>query len=122
MNVNDRLKILIELLGLNLKEFSRRTNIPYQSLLNYLSSKRSPTLENLQKIAIHLNCNLNWLLTGEGEPFIKKDPSLDPRRQAIIKIISDMPEDKLDDIYKMLEKEKLLLELLEERKKIKKTG
>ncbi len=74
MMIKDRLKIIIDLLGLNLKDFSRKTGIPYPTLLQYLSGKREPVPENLKKIAIHLNVNLNWLLTGEGEPFIKKKP------------------------------------------------
>jgi len=73
MMIKDRLKILIDLLNLNLKEFSRKTRIPYPTLLQYLAGKREPVPENLQKIAIHLNVNLNWLLTGEGEPFMKKE-------------------------------------------------
>jgi phage repressor protein C with HTH and peptisase S24 domain len=73
MDVKDRLKILIDLLGLKIKDFSRKTGVPYPTLLHYLNGTRSPTQENLQKIAIQTQCNLNWLLTGEGEPFIKKE-------------------------------------------------
>lgn len=72
MYTKDRLKILIDRLGLKLKDFSRKTGIPYQSLLKYLSGERTPTEDNLKKIAIHLGVNLNWLLTGEGEMFIRK--------------------------------------------------
>ncbi len=72
MNVNGRLKNLINVLGLNLKEFSRKADIPYPSLQNYIYGTRQPTIENLQKICIHLNVNLNWLLTGEGEMFTEK--------------------------------------------------
>lgn len=72
MSTKDRLKFLIDLLGLKLKEFSKKTEIPYPTLLKYLSGERTPTEDNLQKLAIHLGVNLNWLLTGEGEPFIEK--------------------------------------------------
>lgn len=76
MYTKDRLKILTNILGLNLKEFSAKTGIPYQSLLKYLSGERRPTEDNLQKMAIHLGINLNWLLTGEGEMFIQKQEPL----------------------------------------------
>ncbi len=121
MSIQSRLKILMDILNLNIKDFSEKTGIPYRTLQNYLLGLREPTVSNLTKIATHLGININWLLTGEGELFIQKS-SIDSRRQAIIQLILDMPEDKLDDIYKMLEKEKLLLELLEERKKLKNTG
>jgi len=71
-NISKRLKILIGLLGLNLKDFSKKTGIPYPTLLDYLADKRTPGGDNLQKIAMQLHVNLNWLLTGEGEPFVKK--------------------------------------------------
>ena len=71
-SVADRLKKLIEILGINLKEFSARTGIPYRTLQAYLKGEIIPGGENLQKIAAVFCVNLNWLLTGEGEMFIKK--------------------------------------------------
>jgi len=76
MEVKDRLKILISILRITLKEFSQKTGIPYITLQHYLRGTREPGTENLQKIALQLDINLNWLLTGEGEPFIKSKPVL----------------------------------------------
>lgn len=67
---SERLKILIERLNLSITEFSKKTNIPYRTIQSYLLNERTPSFENLQKIATHLCINLNWLLTGEGEMFI----------------------------------------------------
>jgi phage repressor protein C with HTH and peptisase S24 domain len=75
MSINERLKILIKVLKLSLKEFSEKTEVPYQSLQNYLRGERTPTIENLIKLSSHLNINLNWLLTGEGEMFIDEKKS-----------------------------------------------
>jgi len=69
---SDRLKFLMNLLKINIKEFSVKTGIPYRTIQSYLLKERQPNYENLQKIATHLCVNLNWLLTGEGEPFVKK--------------------------------------------------
>lgn len=68
-----RLKILMDLLKINIREFSNKTGIPYRTIQSYLLGERQPNYENLQKIATHLCVNLNWLLTGEGEPFIKPE-------------------------------------------------
>ena len=73
---SDRLKFLMNLLKINIKEFSVKTGIPYRTIQSYLLKERQPNYENLQKIATHLCVNLNWLLTGEGEPFIKSKPVL----------------------------------------------
>lgn len=69
MDISERLKVLIDSLGLNLKDFSRKTGIPYPTLQHYLSGRSEPGAENLQKIVIQFDVNLNWLLTGEGEMF-----------------------------------------------------
>lgn len=122
MNISKRLKILIDILGLTLKDFSRQTGIPYQSLLNYLGGKREPNLENLQKIAIQTNCNLNWLLTGEGEMFRRGEKGElkvsekvpiynvreDPEIVEILKLLMESPQDK-----------KLVLKLLKGKRDIK---
>jgi phage repressor protein C with HTH and peptisase S24 domain len=68
----NKLKILIDLLGLSLKDFSRKTGIPYPTLQDYLAGKIKPGADNLEKISMVFHVNLNWLLTGEGEPFVKK--------------------------------------------------
>jgi len=119
--IKDRLKLLMKLLGINLKEFAEISGIPYRTLQNYTLGVREPTIENLQKMANATNCDLHWLITGKGKPF-REEPKeqLAPRRLAIIKLVLEMPEEKLDDIYKMLEKEKLLVDLLEEIKRLKK--
>ncbi|MFN3599515.1 MAG: helix-turn-helix domain-containing protein [Aquificaceae bacterium] len=122
MSIKNRLKLLMRLLDINLKEFSEKSGIPYRTLQNYTLGLRESTIENLVKIASSFNVNLHWLLTGEGEPFIKRELQLDPRRELIAKLLLNMPDDNLDDIFKILkilEKGSLLKELLEEVKKLK---
>lgn len=91
MSIKERLKILIDLLGFNIKQFSRQTGIPYRTLQNYLLGLREPTIENISKISTHLGINLNWLLTGEGEIFIKKPettPETTPEDFILIPMVS----------------------------------
>ena len=118
-SVQNRLKFLIDLLKINIKEFSIKTGIPYRTIQDYLLGKRMPGGENLQKICTHLGINLNWLLTGEGEPFIKKEgqAQLDEITEKILNLLRDMDEEKRRDVLKYIEEKKLLMELLEERKK-----
>ncbi len=78
---------MIEYLGLNLREFSRKTGIPYPTLQHYLSGRSEPGTENLQKIVIKFDINLNWLLTGEGEMFLKKGEIVDIKDTSLLNII-----------------------------------
>jgi len=115
----NRLKILIDLLGLNLKDFSRETGIPYPTLQDYLAGKIKPGADNLEKISMVFHVNLHWLLTGEGEPFMKKEgqAQFDDITEKILILLRDMDEEKRRDVLKYIEEKKLLMELLEERKK-----
>lgn len=112
MSVKDRLKILINKLGLKIVDFSRKTGIPYRTLQNYLSGQRSPSTENLQKITAQLGANINWLLTGEGEMFKSdssiKNESIGMPSEFIEKLREDL-KDKDDSFYASLSmsKEKL---------------
>jgi len=70
--IAERLNFLINSLKINIKEFSQRVGIPYTTMLDYCKGKSLPGAESLEKIATVFHVSLNWLLTGEGEPFIKK--------------------------------------------------
>lgn len=70
MSIKNRLKYIIDCNNLNLKEFSEITNIPYRTLQNYLLGLREPNIDILKKLSTQLGININWLLTGEGEPYI----------------------------------------------------
>ncbi|HDL02128.1 MAG TPA: XRE family transcriptional regulator [candidate division Zixibacteria bacterium] len=92
MSIKNRLKSLIDILGLRITDFSRKTGVPYQTLMNYLNGTRQPTTENLQKISIHTNINLNWLLTGEGE-MLKSDAVNTDKIES-----AGMPQDFIDKL------------------------
>ena len=102
MNIANRLKTAIKQLNLNYKDFSKQTNISYTTLLQYLSNKREPNSENLQKIVCHLNINLNWLLTGEGEMFksdsVSETKNIGMPSEFIEKLKDDL-KDKDDSFY-----------------------
>lgn len=74
MSINIRLKQVMEIKGLNIKSFSEISGLKYRTLQNYLSGERKPDVDNLAKISTHLGVNLNWLLTGIGEPFVSTTP------------------------------------------------
>jgi len=56
----------------NMAEISRLTDIPYNTIKNYVGG-RMPSAEVLVQIRKTTNVNLNWLLTGDGEMFLEKE-------------------------------------------------
>jgi len=69
--VSERLREVIKKSGMTYKEFAKKHGIPYRTLQNYLLGLREPSALVLQKCAIE-GFNVHWILTGEGEMFLKK--------------------------------------------------
>jgi transcriptional regulator with XRE-family HTH domain len=67
MSVGKRLRQAIINKGINLKEFSKNSKIPYRTLQEYLTDSRMPGGESLIKIDAELSINISWLLTGKGK-------------------------------------------------------
>lgn len=70
MELKDRLRASFYAKSLKIVHVSEITGISYSTLQNYLRGVREPNVENLSKLSVHLNINLSWLLTGQGEMFI----------------------------------------------------
>lgn len=75
--VNERLKFLIESLGVSARKFSELVGESYSNMNNYVSERQSmPPASLLEKILIHFeSINPKWLLTGQGEPFTGEAPT-----------------------------------------------
>ena len=70
MELKDRLRASFDAKSLKIVHVSEITGISYSTLQNYLRGVRDPNVENLSNLSVHLNINLSWLLTGQGEMFI----------------------------------------------------
>jgi hypothetical protein len=69
--INERLKILIEALGLSARAFSSEIGSGDTNTRNYLDRGSKPGADYLEKIIRRFEfVNSVWLLTGEGEPFL----------------------------------------------------
>jgi len=74
MSIGKRLRQAIINKGMNLKEFSKNSKIPYRTLQEYLTDSRMPGGESLIKIDAELSINISWLLTGKGEIYRENKP------------------------------------------------
>ena len=53
-------------------EFARALGINRNTLLQWASNKGLPDFERLQIIHKKFKVNINWLLSGEGKPYLKR--------------------------------------------------
>ena len=65
--VGGRLRRFLTFAGLSIRDFSKRTGVPYRTLQNYLAGNRLPDAEHLGRLA-GAGIDINWLLTGELRP------------------------------------------------------
>jgi len=77
VSLGKRLKWIIKKLKLTTKEFAKRCNLSYRTLLQYANDQRKPCSENLKTIAMAFSVNLHWLITGQGYPFVSSEDFLE---------------------------------------------
>lgn len=66
MSIATRLRSVLDLKGLSIKEASEIVGIPYRTLQNYLLEEREPNAKAMSAIRTHLGVSVDWLLTGDG--------------------------------------------------------
>lgn len=90
MSIGNRLRAAIEQQGGSIKDFSRRSGIPYRTLQNYLSGERLPGADALVQIA-RQGIDVNWMLTGEslGKVIDNEKNSVEAMQLFLGKIIDD---------------------------------
>jgi transcriptional regulator with XRE-family HTH domain len=69
MSIATRLRSVLDLKGLSIKEASEIVGIPYRTLQNYLLDEREPNAKAMGAIRTNLGVSVDWLLTGEGTMF-----------------------------------------------------
>ncbi|AMJ65923.1 transcriptional regulator [Hymenobacter sp. PAMC 26628] len=75
-NINERLKFLIEALGMSARAFSAAIGSGDTNTRNYLDRGSKPGADYLEKIMRRFETvNSAWLITGDGEPFLPGAPA-----------------------------------------------
>ena len=74
--VKDRLLFICKYKGMKLKEFHIATGLAYRTAQSYLDGSRTPNAEGFFAICTQLRVNINWLLTGEGLPFLDENTTV----------------------------------------------
>ena len=88
MTFSDRLQ---ELIGdSTVSEFARRVGLGESLVRKYLKGSE-PTLSRARQIAEATHCSLEWLASGEGDPYHQADVVDMDALQTALQIISDEP-------------------------------
>ncbi|WP_428558598.1 MAG: helix-turn-helix domain-containing protein [Solidesulfovibrio sp. DCME] len=75
IDFSERLRVVIEHLKIEKKNFAQAGGITAQSLSGYLAAIREPGASSLAGWIHTYNLDINWLLTGQGEMIRSPSPS-----------------------------------------------
>lgn len=84
-NSNERIRYLMDYLGLNQTEFSLKANIQKSTLSNYLTGCRIPRQDQIDAISSAFNVNPSWLM-GYDVPMFNEIQEQDYSDEEIIVI------------------------------------
>ena len=104
VSIADRLQTLVnDLCRGNAKQFAENADILSVTLYNYLKG-RIPKADALSNICLTYSVNLNWLVSGVGDPYISKGGEVDSIPKATPPIFDENPEiaDLLDGARRVL--------------------
>ncbi len=68
MNIGERIKSIRG--NLTQKEFAKQINADQSTVQNWENKNKLPKGDILQRIQEIFNVNINWLLTGDGDPYL----------------------------------------------------
>jgi len=72
MDIQERIKFLVDNLASGkYTVFAKNCGIPVSTFKTYIDGPTNPTSGHLRKIASVHRVNLNWLILGDGDPFVE---------------------------------------------------
>jgi DNA-binding transcriptional regulator YiaG len=73
-SINERIKFIIDKLGMSVRGFSTELGVSDTNTRNYIDRGSKPNSDYLQKVLRRFDSiNPTWLLLGDGEPFLIED-------------------------------------------------
>ncbi|HEX8659203.1 MAG TPA: helix-turn-helix transcriptional regulator [Hymenobacter sp.] len=71
--IGQRIKFLIDSLKISVRKFAQSLDVAETNIRNYIDKGSKPSSEALERIVRAFpQTNLVWLVTGDGEPFLKQ--------------------------------------------------
>lgn len=76
MSISDRIDQRLEALGISAREAARRAELGESYVRDIRRNpQQSPRVEDLKALAVALETNIEWLITGAGDPARVTDPA-----------------------------------------------
>ena len=97
----NRIRELIEYLGISLSQMSIRTGIEKSSLSHYINGKRTPRQDRISIIAEKYNVNPAWLM-GYDVP-MKDKPEATDRLLAYYRKLSELKPNEQEIIFNQID-------------------
>lgn len=101
METANRLKKLRNILKLSIDKMAEELETNNYKIRDCENKKQKISNDLLEKIGIIYNVNLNWLITGKGEMFIKEEKAINYKEENIKKI-NELSEQKNERIYHLI--------------------
>lgn len=98
METANRLKKLRNILKLSVDKMAEELETNNYKIRDCENKKQKISNDLLEKIGINYNVNLNWLITGKGEIFIKEEKEINYKEENI-KTINNLSERENKKIY-----------------------
>lgn len=88
-----------------LSSFSIGLDLPASTVHNYVLGRRTPDLKFLLALCENYQININWILTGEGSPYLDKQShdDLTPLEIRLLALTKRYDEQGIDQIIELFE-------------------
>ncbi|NCG55224.1 helix-turn-helix domain-containing protein [Serratia fonticola] len=120
MGIQERLRQVMDLKGLTIKELAERSGMPYRSLQNYLRGEREPNNDALLVLRTHLGISVDWLLTGEGDMYLSEaesapslpvDTPFSNSDLTMLELLNQLDPEVRKDLMRSAEEKQRMIEL-----------
>ena len=117
MSINQRFAKLLELKNIKQKTIAEKLEITPQMISLIIKSKSNVSVEHIQNLTkLYPDLNLNWLLTGEGDPIIDNTVSEALEKYGHQHCVSDdIHQQCLDQLKEKDDQIKSLLKIIENK-------
>lgn len=90
--LSDRLKLLIETLGIKKGDFSEKIGFTQAYISMILNgSKKNPSDRFFESVKREFNVSLNWLKNGDGEMFVIENNNLSQFQKNLVSKYNQLP-------------------------------
>lgn len=98
MNIHQRFKLIRKELKMTQTELGKKIGKKLRTIQDYEYEKATITDGVLLTLQEKFNVNIDWLRTGEGEMFLKKEEN--KRYDFLLKMLDDFSDEELAEIIK----------------------